>query len=69
MDILTLYNRVLTAHSVGAKLCPGEEGHGAKTCRHQEKGDNFTSPPWVQRRHLPPFCEVTGLLTFPGHLL
>lgn len=31
----------MTAHSVCAELCPGEEGHGAKTRRHQEKGDHF----------------------------
>lgn len=29
---------VLTAHSVCPKLCPGEEGHGAKTRCNQEKG-------------------------------
>lgn len=62
------YNCVLTAHSVCSELCPGEAGHGAKTCCYQEKGNTFLSP-WVQPRNLLRFWEVFSFVTFPGHLL
>lgn len=63
----------LTAHSVCSKLCTGEEGHGAKTRCHQEKGKAYIrliEDRWkAASSDSKPQSVLWRSLMFPGHLL